>query len=103
MDAAVDVKLLLTLAGMLISVVAAGAVAKREIKLLSDQTADIEQRLRRLDTRVDKLENTIDTTTHRVSILASMSSPDTQERRHREVERIRADLDHLKGIVNGKQ
>jgi len=99
MDGAIDIKLLLTLAGMLVSVVAAGAVAKREIKLLSDQTGDIEQRLRKLDQRVDKLENTIDTTTHRVSILASMSSPDTQERRHREIERLRVDVDYLKGIL----
>lgn len=99
MDGAIDIKLLLTLAGMLVSVVAAGAVAKREIKLLSDQTGDIEQRLRKLDQRVDKLENTIDTTTHRVSILASMSSPDTQERRHREIERLRVDVDYLKGVL----
>lgn len=99
MDGAVDVKLLLTLAGMLVSVVAAGAVAKREIKLLSDQTADIEQRLRRLDTRVDKLENNLDTLTHRTTILAGMASPDVMERRHREIERLRADLDHLRGLL----
>lgn len=99
MDAAIDIKLLLTLAGMLVSVVAAGAVAKREIKLLSDQTGDIEQRLRKLDQRVDKLENTISTTEHRLGILASMSSPDTQERRHREIERLRVDVDYLKGVL----
>jgi DNA anti-recombination protein RmuC len=99
MDGAIDVKLLLTLAGMLVSVVAAGAVAKREIKLLSDQTSDIEQRLRKLDQRVDKLENTLDTTQHRLGILASMSSPDTQERRHREIERLRVDVDYLKGVL----
>jgi len=99
MDGAIDIKLLLTLAGMLVSVVAAGAVAKREIKLLSDQTADIEQRLRKLDQRVDKLENTLDTTQHRHGILASMSSTDTQERRHREIERLRVDVDYLKGLM----
>jgi DNA anti-recombination protein RmuC len=99
MDGAIDIKLLLTLAGMLVSVVAAGAVAKREIKLLSDQTSDIEQRLRKMDQRVDKLENTLDTTQHRLGILASMSSPDTQERRHREIERLRVDVDYLKGLM----
>jgi DNA anti-recombination protein RmuC len=98
-DGAIDIKLLLTLAGMLVSVVAAGAVAKREIKLLSDQTSDIEQRLRKMDQRVDKLENTLDTTQHRLGILASMSSPDTQERRHREIERLRVDVDYLKGLM----
>ncbi len=99
MDGAIDIKLLLTLAGMLVSVVAAASVAKREIKLLSDLTSDIEQRLRKLDQRVDKLENTLDTTQHRLGILASMSSPDTQERKHREIERLRVDVDYLKGLM----
>ena len=99
MDGAIDIKLLLTLAGMLVSVVAAASVAKREIKLLSDLTSDIEHRLRKLDQRVDKLENTLDTTQHRLGILASMSSPDTQERRHREIERLRVDVDYLKGLM----
>ena len=99
MDGAIDIKLMLTLAGMLVSVVSAAAIAKREIKLLADQAHDIEIRLRRLDQRVDKLENVVDTTQHRIGILAGMSSPDTMERRHREVERLRVEVDQLKREV----
>jgi DNA anti-recombination protein RmuC len=99
MDGAIDVKLMLTLAGMLVSVVSAAAIAKREIKLLADQAHDIETRLRKLDQRVDKLENVVDTTQHRIGILAGMSSPDTMERRHREVERLRVEVDQLKREV----
>lgn len=99
MDGAIDIKLMLTLAGMLVSVVSAAAIAKREIKLLADQAHDIEARLRKLDQRVDKLENVVDTTQHRIGILANMSSPDTMERRHREVERLRVEVDQLKREV----
>jgi tetrahydromethanopterin S-methyltransferase subunit B len=99
MDGAIDIKLMLTLAGMLVSVVSAAAIAKREIKLLADQAHDIEIRLRKLDQRVDKLENVVDTTQHRIGILAGMSSPDTMERRHREVERLRVEVDQLKREV----
>jgi len=99
MDGAIDIKLMLTLAGMLVSVVSAAAIAKRELKLLADQAHDIEIRLRKLDQRVDKLENVVDTTQHRIGILAGMSSPDTMERRHREVERLRVEVDQLKREV----
>ena len=99
MDGAIDIKLMLTLAGMLVSVVSAAAIAKREIKLLADQAHDIEIRLRKLDQRGDKLENVVDTTQHRIGILAGMSSPDTMERRHREVERLRVEVDQLKREV----
>jgi len=99
MDGAIDIKLMLTLAGMLVSVVSAAAIAKREIKLLADQAHDIETRLRKLDQRVDRLENVVDTTQHRIGILAGMSSPDTMERRHREVERLRVEVDQLKREV----
>jgi len=99
MDGAIDIKLMLTLAGMLVSVVSAAAIAKRELKLLADQAHDIEIRLRKLDQRVDKLENVVDTTQHRIGILAGMSSPDTMERRHREVEHLRVEVDQLKREV----
>tara|TARA_R110000822_G_scaffold102495_9_gene228908 strand:- start:174 stop:479 length:306 start_codon:yes stop_codon:yes gene_type:complete len=99
MDGSVDLKLLMTVAGMLVSVVAAAAVAKREIKMLTDTASDIEERLRKLIHRVDKLENTVDTTSHRLGILAGMSSPDSMERRYREIERLRSDVDQLKREV----
>lgn len=95
MGGTIDTSLILTLGGMLFSIAAAAAVAKREIKLLADQAQDFENRLRKLDQRLDRLENTVDTTQHRLGILASMSSPDTMERRTREVERLRADVDQL--------
>ena len=94
-----DVRLLLTIGGMLVSVVSAAAIAKQQIKTLSEHIQDIENRLRKLDTRLDKNDNQTDITIQRLSILAGMMDPPTMDRRSRELERLRADLDHLQKKV----
>ena len=94
-----DVRLLLTIGGMLVSVVSAAAIAKQQIKTLSEHIQDIESRLRKLDTRLDRNDNQTDVTIQRLSILAGMMDPPTMDRRSRELERLRADLDHLQKKV----
>ena len=94
-----DVRLLLTIGGMLVSVVSAAAIAKQQLKTLSEHIQDIESRLRKLDTRLDKNDNQTDVTIQRLSILAGMMDPPTMDRRSRELERLRADLDHLQKKV----
>ena len=94
-----DVRLLLTIGGMLVSVVSAAAIAKQQIKTLSEHIQDIENRLRKLDTRLDKNDNQTDITIQRLGILAGMMDPPTMDRRSRELERLRADLDHLQKKV----
>ena len=94
-----DVRLLLTIGGMLVSVVSAAAIAKQQLKTLSEHIQDIENRLRKLDTRLDRNDNQTDITIHRLGILAGMMDPPTMDRRSRELERLRADLDHLQKKV----
>lgn len=94
-----DVRLLLTIGGMLVSVVSAAAIAKQQLKTLSEHIQDIESRLRKLDTRLDKNDNQTDITIQRLGILAGMLDPPTMDRRSRELERLRADLDHLQKKV----
>ena len=93
---AVDLRLVLTIGGMAASVIAASAVAKASIKNLQEQTMDFEKRLRSLDTRIDKLTTQIETLTQRVGVLVSMNDPPTMERRSREMERIRTEMDFIK-------
>lgn len=94
-----DVRLLLTIGGMLVSVVSAAAIAKQQLKTLSEHIQDIENRLRKLDTRLDRNDNQTDITIQRLGILAGMMDPPTMDRRSRELERLRADLDHLQKKV----
>ena len=55
MEGGIDIRLVVTIAGILFSVAGASAVAKMQIKQLVEKLDDIEQRLRKMDARSDKL------------------------------------------------
>ena len=80
-----DVSLLVTIGGMLVSVVSAAAIAKNQIKNMLEHLEDAEERIRNLDVRVNKLDSTVDTLSNRVNVLVGMMSPDIVERRTREM------------------
>ena len=80
-----SLRILLTLGGMIASVAAAFAVVRQSVKTLTETLADVEVRLRRLDSKIDRLETEFSTVGQRLNILAQMSSPDSLERRHREL------------------
>ena len=88
----VDIKLIITLAGMLISVVSAAVIVKQKladvIEQLNDLKKDYEARLRSLDHRTDKQENAILLNSQKNSVLSGILSPSGLEKSHREIERI---------------
>lgn len=96
-----DIRLVLTLLGMLVSVVSAAAIARHQIKSLIEAIKDIESRLRRLDTRQDKSETATETIQQRLSVLSGMMDPSTMERRHREIERLKTVVEYLQKKVCG--
>ena len=102
MDGSVDIRLIITLGGILFSVAGTAAVARSQISRLTELLKDIESRTRAADNRVDKLETTvlshIQTQTQRVDILAGMLSPTNQERHHREAADVLARLSILERI-----
>jgi len=85
MEGEIDIRLVVTIAGMLVSVAGAAAVARQSIKQLTALIADIETRLRRLDSQQDRLTTEIKTLAQRLGILAQISSPASLERRHLEL------------------
>lgn len=95
----VDLRLVLTLAGMGASIIGASAVAKASIKILQSQANDFETRLRNLDTRLDRLGTQIETLVQRQGVISGMLDPPTMERRSREIERLRTEMDYLKRKV----
>jgi len=100
MEGAIDVKLLVTLGGILFSVAGAAAVGKMQIKAIQDTLSDIEQRIRTIDKRLDQTETRIETQHQRLSVISSMMDPMTMERRHRESAKILADIETLKSAVD---
>ena len=75
MEGGIDIRLVVTIVGILFSVAGASAVAKMQIKQLVEQLQDMEQRMRKMDSREDKLATLTETQQQRIDILAKMASP----------------------------
>ena len=109
MEGAIDIRLVVTLAGILFSVAGASAVAKMQIKQLVEKLEDVEQRLRKMDARSDKLITATETQEQRISILAKMASPENLRRDHMQlsemlttIKNLEKGYDRLYSMHNGK-
>ena len=91
-----DARMILTLGGMLVSVVSAAAIVRQKLSTVIEQLADTEQRLRKIDQRIDLLDNGEAVVKQRLDILAKMNAPDVLERRNREVASMLSDIAYLK-------
>lgn len=90
-----DYKLLLSLGSTLASLAGAFAVVKASVKVLQDQAKDFEKRLRAIDMRIDKATTQIETLAQRQGVISSMMDPATMERKSREIERLRTEMDFV--------
>ncbi len=88
----IDAKLIITLGGMLISIVSAAAIVKQKLSSVIEQldkhSTDVELRLRDLDKRTDRQENLIDLNAQKTHVLSGIMSPERLEINNREIERI---------------
>ena len=91
-----DARMILTLAGMLVSVVSAAVIVRQKLAAVIDQLADIEKRIRGLDRRIDALDTITEMTQQRTNILAQMSSPENLRRDHMSLAQVLADIGNLK-------
>ncbi len=109
MDGSIDIRLVMTVLGMVCSVAGAAAVARVQIKEISSKLQDIETRLREIDSRADKLWTATETQQTRLDVLAKMASPEFLRRDHiamatlqSDVRQLRKDVDHQLHIHNSK-
>ena len=91
---------LIPVAALVASVIAASAVARFQIRQLSLDTDKLDVRLDQQDIRLDKLTTASEIFEQRVSILASILSPAEMERRTREIEAIRKDVEWIRRKVD---
>ena len=96
MDGAIDLRLIISLGGILFSVAGASMMAKMQIKVILENLADIEIRLRGMDRRIDSLDTATEKQEQRINILAQMSSPENLRRDHMAAAAMQADLSYLK-------
>ena len=91
-----DARLMLTLGGMLASVISAFVIVRTKLSATIEQLTDIEQRLRALDKRVDLSE----LTAQRVDVLSGMLSPTEREKAARELATVVSEMSNLKKDVH---
>ena len=96
MDGAIDIRLLITIGGILFSVAGAAAVGKMSIRVIQETLRDLEGRMRKIDQRIDHLDNGEAVVKQRLDILAKMNAPEILERRNREVAIMLSDIAYLK-------
>ena len=97
-----DYKLLISLGSTLASLAGAFAVVRYQVKAIMETLKDVEARLRKQDTRIDRVHTQVETLTQRMGVLSSMLDPANMERRAREAERLRVEVDHLKQFRDSK-
>ena len=91
-----DARMILTLAGMLVSVVSAAAIVRQKLSAVIEQLVDTEKRLRGLDRRIDALDTSAEKQEQRLNILAQMSSPELLRRDHMMAAVMQSDISYLK-------
>ena len=96
MEGAIDLRLIITVGGILFSVAGAAAIGKMQIKVILENLADIEKRLRGMDRRIDSLDTSTEKQEQRINILSQMSSPENLRRDHMASAAMQSDIQYLK-------
>ena len=91
---------LIPVAGLIASVIGACFVARHQIKKLEIDSNKLEMRLDAQDVRLDKLTTASEMQDQRMSILSSILSPSELDRRSRELEAIRKDIEWIRRKVD---
>ena len=91
---------LIPVAALVASIIAASAVARFQIRKLELDTDKLDVRLDQQDIRLDKLTTASEIFEQRVGILAQILSPAELERRTREIEAIRKDVEWIRQKVD---
>ena len=87
-----DARMILTLAGMLVSVASAFVIVKTKLQTVIEQLSDIESRLRQQDKATDSQEVAIQNHSQRLHVISDMLAPKERESRARETASIIAEL-----------
>ena len=95
-----DARMMLTLAGMLVSVVTAFVIVKTKLQAVIDELSDIEARLRHEDRTTDTQEVAIQNHSQRLEVMSGMLAPKEREARARETASIIADVSSLRRDVD---
>jgi len=92
----IDIRLVVSIGALFASVIGAAAIARYQISALLEQLNELKRALSVIDSRLDRNDQTTSNLENRVTILAGMMSPDTLEKRFRELTSLGKDIEYLK-------
>ena len=90
-----DARLIITISGMLISVVTSFIVVRQKVAELEDDVKSALKRSAELDSRLDRNDTQTDLVSQRLSVLSGMMDPTNRERLHRSLERMQVKIEKL--------
>ena len=90
-----DARLLITLGGMLISVITSFVVTRQKCITLEEDVKMIQKNISELYDSLEKNNISTQVTESKIGTLSSMLSPDNREKLHRSLERMETRLDVL--------
>jgi len=92
----IDIRLVVSIGALFASIIGAAAIARYQIASLLEQLNELKRALNTVDSRLDRNDQTTSNLENRVTILAGMMSPDTLEKRFRELTSLGKDIEFLK-------
>ena len=96
MDGAIDLRLIITIGGILFSVAGAAAIGKMQIAAILSSLTDIEARLRAIDRRCDAFDTITEMQEQKLKILSGLLSPEHLRRDNMVMASALSDIEYLK-------
>ena len=96
----IDIKLMLTLGGMLVSIASAAAIARQQIKHLEDDIKEMKSECNKMELRLDRNDMTTNINEQKLNELSSVTSPKEREGLIRELEGLKKDIAFLSKTGN---
>jgi transcriptional antiterminator Rof (Rho-off) len=91
----IDLRLLITLGGMLVSVASAAAIARQQIKHLEEEIKEMKVKCNTMELRLDRNDMTTSINEQKLSELSTVTSPKERESLIRELEGLKKDIAFL--------
>jgi len=91
----IDLRLLITLGGMLVSVASAAAIARQQIKHLEEEIKEMKTKCNTMELRLDRNDMTTSINEQKLSELSTVTSPKERESLIRELEGLKKDIAFL--------
>ena len=95
-----DARMLITVGGMAASIITSVIVVRQKVSELEADVKEALHKITKLDTRLDRNDTNTDLVSQRLSVISNMMDPTNRERLHRSLERMQAEIEHLRRDVD---